>query len=214
MTDPHDECGCQEYRELSRRGFVTAGLNVAALALPSGMPGVAPGGALGAVSQQFARRDRLDLHARRRRRALARRPVRRRRVLLGAPDHRHSSPPTPLRSSAGSPLDNFFMLPQGMAGLRPAYLANQLLIVHATGQSATNSRSHFEAERYLEAGKPADYGIATGWLARHLLTSAPVKPTAPLRGISLGWGGDAPHAHRGPQDAPHSAAGELPALRA
>ncbi|MBK6458226.1 MAG: hypothetical protein IPF87_19440 [Gemmatimonadetes bacterium] len=106
------------------------------------------------------------------------------------------------------------MLPQGMAGLRPAYLANQLLIVHATGQSATNSRSHFEAERYLEAGKPADYGIATGWLARHSAHLGAGQANGAAARDLVRVGGDAPHAHRGPQDAPHPAAGELPALRA
>ena len=188
MTDPHDECGCQEYRELSRRGFVTAGLNVMALALPSGMPGWLPevrwaqsaNSSRDVIVSIFMRggADGLSLVA----------PFGDAAYYSGRPTIAIPRPDA-ASQQRGIALDNFFMLPQGMAGLRPAYLANQLLIVHATGQSATNSRSHFEAERYLEAGKPADYGIATGWLARHLLTSAPVKPTAPLRGISLGWGG-------------------------
>lgn len=189
MTDHPEDCGCQEYRELSRRSFMgAAGLQVAALAMPAGTPSWLPQVRYAASANSsrdvlvsiFMRggADGLTLVA-----------------PFGDPAYYTGRPsiavPRPDASSAqrGIALDNFFMLPQGMAGLRPAYLANQLLVVHATGQATTNSRSHFEAERYLESGKPADYSIATGWLARHLMTSAPLNPAAPLRGISLGWGG-------------------------
>ena len=184
MTDFQDD-GCNEYRELSRRGFVTAtGLNMAALAIPSWVPSMrfaaTANSSRDVIVSIFMRggADGLTLVA-----------------PFGDPAYYSGRPsiavPRPDSSSAqrGIALDNFFMLPPGMAGLRPAYLANQLLMVHATGQATTNTRSHFEAERYLEAGKPSDYSIATGWLARHLMTSAPMKPTAPLRGLSLSGGG-------------------------
>ncbi|MFN8861062.1 MAG: DUF1501 domain-containing protein [Gemmatimonas sp.] len=87
----------------------------------------------------------------------------------------------------GTALDDFFMLPPGMAALLPAYRAGQLAIVHAAGQRYTTSRSHFEAEIYLENGKP-DYAIETGWLARHLASSEPLDPSAPLRAISVTGG--------------------------
>jgi len=184
MSDRPDDCGCTEYRALSRRGFVTSGLHVAALALPAWMPDVryAPSenSSRDVIVSVFLRggADGLTLVA-----------------PFGDPAYYSGRPsiaiPRPDSSSAqkGTALDQFFMLPPGMAGLRPPYLANQLLLVHATGQATTNTRSHFEAERYLEAGKPSDYTVATGWLARHLLTSAPVRATAPLRGVSLSWGG-------------------------
>jgi uncharacterized protein (DUF1501 family) len=41
----------------------------------------------------------------------------------------------------------------------------------------------------MEAGKPSDYSLATGWLARHLMTSSPARAHAPLRAVSLSWGG-------------------------
>jgi uncharacterized protein (DUF1501 family) len=92
-------------------------------------------------------------------------------------------------------LDNFFMFPQAMAGgtpagtggLMPAFLAQDLLIVHATGQ-LNNSRSHFDAQRYMEVGKPVDPSLVTGWLGRHLASIPPLSPTAPLRGIGLSSG--------------------------
>lgn len=183
-----ENCGCAEYQELSRRGFVTqAGMGmagVAALALPDWMPSVrfaeSQNSSRDIIVSVFMRggADGLTLVA-----------------PFGDPDYYAGRPaiavPRPDSSSPnkGTALDNFFMLPPAMLGLRPAYLANQLLCVHATGQSTNNSRSHFEAERYIEAGKPLDYSIGTGWLARHLMTSPPVRATAPLRGIAIGWGG-------------------------
>jgi uncharacterized protein (DUF1501 family) len=185
MAHEEQDCGCSEYRELSRRGFaVTAGFNVAALAIPAWMPemrfAASEDTSRDVIVSIFMRggADGLTLVA-----------------PFGDPAYYTGRPgiavPRPDSSSParGIALDSFFMLPQGMAALQPAYLANQFLVVHATGQATTNTRSHFEAERYLEAGKPSDYSIGTGGLARHLMTSAPVVPTAPMRGISLGSGG-------------------------
>ena len=184
MTNSEDDCGCNEYRELSRRGFVTAGLNVAALALPAWMPDVrfaaSASSTRDVIVSVFLRggADGLTLVA-----PFGDPAYYTGRATIAVPRPDSSSP------VRGTALDGFFMLPPGMTGLRPAYLANQLLAVHATGQATTNTRSHFEAERYLESGKPSDYSVATGWLARHLMTSTPMKPTAPLRGVSLSWGG-------------------------
>lgn len=183
---PNDEpCGCSEYQELSRRSFMTAaGLSVAALALPEWLPQTtfAPSASTtrDVIISVFMRggADGLTLVA----------PFGDADYYAGRPSIAVPRPDSssPLRGTA---LDTFFMLPPGMSGLMPAYLAQQLAIVHATGQKGTNTRSHFDAERFMEAGKPLDYTLATGWLARHLMTSAPAKADAPLRGIALGWGG-------------------------
>jgi uncharacterized protein (DUF1501 family) len=79
------------------------------------------------------------------------------------------------------------MFPQGMAGLVPAYQAQDLLLVHATGQLNV-SRSHFDAQRYMEVGKPVDPSLVTGWLGRHLASIPPLNPTAPLRAIGVANG--------------------------
>ncbi|MEI6740688.1 MAG: DUF1501 domain-containing protein [Gemmatimonadaceae bacterium] len=89
----------------------------------------------------------------------------------------------------GLALDDFFMLPAALQALVPAYRAGNLLALQAVGQMATKTRSHFEAERYLEVGKPEDLSVDSGWVARHLQTSAPLLPGAPLRGIALAGGG-------------------------
>jgi uncharacterized protein (DUF1501 family) len=104
--------------------------------------------------------------------------------------------PRPDSSSTnkGIDLDGFFMFPQAMAGgaagtggLIPAFKASDLLIVHATGQ-LNNSRSHFDAQRYMEVGKPVDPSLVTGWLGRHLASIPPLKPDAPLRGLGVAAG--------------------------
>jgi len=104
--------------------------------------------------------------------------------------------PRPDSSAAtkGINLDGFFMFPQAMAGnaagtggLIPAFTATDLLIVQATGQ-LNNSRSHFDAQRYMEVGKPVDPNLVTGWLGRHLASMPPIKSDALLRGIGVSSG--------------------------
>lgn len=185
MTTHDSECGCGEYQELSRRGFLLAsGASAGALLLPEWMPQVSY-----AESENTSRDVIVSVFMRGGADGLT----------LVAPfedaDYYRGRPgiavPRPDSSAAnrGTALDNFFMFPPGMVGLLPAWQAQNLAIVHATGQMATNSRSHFEAERYMEAGKPNDYSLVSGWLARHLASSAPMRAGAPLRALALGWGG-------------------------
>jgi uncharacterized protein (DUF1501 family) len=94
-----------------------------------------------------------------------------------------TSVPAAQRATA---LDNFFALPPAMLGLLPAYLATDLLIVHATGL-LDKSRSHFDAQRWMEVGKK-DAVTVTGWLGRHLATVPPMRSDALLRGIGLSSG--------------------------
>lgn len=80
-------------------------------------------------------------------------------------------------------LDGFFGLPQAMAPLAPLFASKNLLIVHQTGQT-NNTRSHFEAQHYMEVGK-ADMMLWTGWMGRHLSSVAESTPGAALRAIAL-----------------------------
>lgn len=96
------------------------------------------------------------------------------------------------RPDSGDPnraidLDGFFGLAPTMAALVPGFLDGKLLIVHAAG-STDPSRSHFDAQRFMEVGKPNDSSIATGWLGRHLATIDPLDPTALLRGVGINTG--------------------------
>jgi uncharacterized protein (DUF1501 family) len=74
-----------------------------------------------------------------------------------------------------------------LAPLLPAYAAGHLLPMHAVGQTFV-SRSHFDAQRFMEVGKPNDVNFVTGWLGRHLAMMPPVRTTAPLRALGLSSG--------------------------
>ena len=87
----------------------------------------------------------------------------------------------------GVALDDRFAFPQAMSALMPAYRAGHLLAIQATG-SIDPSRSHFDAQRYMEVGKPADATIATGWLGRHLAAVEPMRTNAPLRALGISSG--------------------------
>ena len=84
-------------------------------------------------------------------------------------------------------LDNFFGFAPALAPLLPAYAAGHLLPMHAVGQTFV-SRSHFDAQRFMEVGKPNDVNFVTGWLGRHLAMMPPVRTTAPLRALGLSSG--------------------------
>jgi uncharacterized protein (DUF1501 family) len=184
MDDQHDaDCGCQEYNELSRRQFISSAAGVSAAAFfPAWLPKVVLAESYVAnrdiIVSIFQRggADGLSLC-----------------VPFGDPAYYTSRTsiavprPDSTAPTKGIALDNFFAFPQAMAGLVPAFQAGELLVTHATG-SLNNSRSHFDAQRYMEVGKPADPNLVTGWLGRHLATMPPVRSTAPLRALGLSNG--------------------------
>ena len=183
--ETHDACdtGCTEYQTLSRRQFVGAAAAGGATAFfPAWLPKVvlaqSSASTRDIIVSIFMRggTDGLSLC-----------------VPFGDANYYASRStiaiPRPDSTSAnkGIALDNFFAFPQAMAGLMPAYTAQDLLVVHATG-SLNNSRSHFDAQRYMEVGKPADPSLVTGWLGRHLASMPPLRTTAPLRALGLANG--------------------------
>jgi uncharacterized protein (DUF1501 family) len=64
-------------------------------------------------------------------------------------------------------LDGFFGLHPSLASFKPLYDHGQLAIVHAAG-SPDMSRSHFDAQDYMESGTPGVKSTADGWLNRAL----------------------------------------------
>ncbi|MEQ1934740.1 MAG: DUF1501 domain-containing protein [Fimbriimonadaceae bacterium] len=86
-------------------------------------------------------------------------------------------------------LDGFFGISPAFQPLKDIYDDEKLLFVHATGAAKTTwTRSHFDAMRWHELGKPDDISLGSGWLGRHLNTSSPSVVNAPLRGISMSYG--------------------------
>jgi len=81
-------------------------------------------------------------------------------------------------------LDGFFGLHPSLAPLKPMFDANQLAIVHAVG-SPDPTRSHFDAQDYMESGTPGRKATSDGWLNRALPVSADTRPS-PVRAVSMG----------------------------
>jgi len=75
--------------------------------------------------------------------------------------------PAPGRGEATIDLDGFFGLHPALAPLRPAWDDRRLAVVHACGSPDT-TRSHFDAQDYMESGTPGVKSTPDGWLARGL----------------------------------------------
>jgi len=64
-------------------------------------------------------------------------------------------------------LDGYFGLHPSLAAFKPLWDSKRLAIVHASG-SPDNTRSHFDAQDYMESGTPGVKSTADGWLNRYL----------------------------------------------
>jgi uncharacterized protein (DUF1501 family) len=62
-------------------------------------------------------------------------------------------------------LDGFFALHPSLAPLIPLWQARTLAVVHACGSPDT-TRSHFDAQDYMESGTPGVKSTPDGWLGR------------------------------------------------
>src|SRR5688500_13059369 len=184
----HEDCyACNEYNELSRRQFIAgaaavAGMGVFEPIFPAWLPKVVLAESADTtrdvIVSVFLRggADGLSLCV----------PFFDANYYAGRPTIAIPRPDS-AGANRGIALDDRFAFPQAMNGLIPAYRAGNLLVVHATG-SIDPSRSHFDAQRFMEVGKPRDPNIATGWLGRHLASTAPMRTNAPLRALGLSSG--------------------------
>src|SRR5688500_1528999 len=88
--------------------------------------------------------------------------------------------PQPTRGAAGGAidLDGFFGLHPALAPFKPLYDRGLLAPVHAVG-SPSATRSHFDAQDYMEPGTPDRKGTADGWLNRYLATHGTREACAP-----------------------------------
>jgi uncharacterized protein (DUF1501 family) len=127
-------------------------------------------------------------------------------------------PPLPGQPNGLHDLGGFYGLHPALAGLYTMYQAGELLAVHAAAGSY-RSRSHFEAQDYLESG--ADQRLTSGWLNRAVASMPPsASPTgpAPTVGRALAVGVTVPLLLRGSASvaswAPHGFASPSPDLYA
>jgi len=100
-------------------------------------------------------------------------------------------------------LDGFFGLHPQMVAFKPLYDQGHLAIIHAAG-SPDSTRSHFDAQDYMESGTPGVKSTEDGWLNR-ALSNGPApegsdgKPSA-FRAVALGT------------QVPRTLAGKVPAI--
>ncbi len=103
-------------------------------------------------------------------------------------------------------LDGFFGLHPSLAALKPIYAQRQLAIVHACG-SPDGTRSHFDAQDYMESGTPGVKSTTDGWLNRALQAedlrhrcAGTCEAHTAFRALALG------------SDVPRTLAGKIPAI--
>jgi uncharacterized protein (DUF1501 family) len=80
-------------------------------------------------------------------------------------------------------LDGFFGMHPRLAPLKPLYDAQQLAVVHASG-SHDGTRSHFDAQDYMESATPGVKSTQDGWLNRYLHAREHEAAT-PFRAVAL-----------------------------
>jgi uncharacterized protein (DUF1501 family) len=92
-------------------------------------------------------------------------------------------PPGGGDAAAAQDLDGFFALHPALEPLMPMWRTRALAVVHACG-SPDRTRSHFDAQDYMESGTPGVKSTPDGWLARAVGTRA--APSSPFRAVALG----------------------------
>ena len=108
-------------------------------------------------------------------------------------------------------LDGFFGLHPAMASFQPLYRQGHLAIVHATG-SPDGTRSHFDAQDYMESGTPGLKSTRDGWLNRALQAEDAVQAQALRHAKQQAQAHTAFRAVALGTDLPRTLAGSIPAL--
>src|SRR5215813_14132180 len=92
-------------------------------------------------------------------------------------------PPSHGESERASDLDGFFAFHPSLAPLLPLWRNRSLAVIHACGSPDT-TRSHFDAQDYMETGTPGVKSTRDGWLAR--AAAARTTRPSPFRAVALG----------------------------
>ena len=85
--------------------------------------------------------------------------------------------------NAAIDLDGFFGFNPRLQPLKPFWDSRQLAIIDACG-SPDNTRSHFDAQDYMETATPGNKSTADGWLNRYL-QARKLEDATPFRAVSL-----------------------------
>lgn len=96
-------------------------------------------------------------------------------------------------------LDGFFGLHPAMTAFKPLFDQGHLAIVHAAGSPDT-TRSHFDAQDYMESGTPGVKSTPDGWLNRALQAEMLRGKASAFRAVALGT------------EVPRTLQGKIPAI--
>src|SRR5947209_446641 len=88
------------------------------------------------------------------------------------------------RSDSAIDLDGYFGLHPSLSPLELLFHKHQLVIVHAAG-SPDPTRSHFDAQDFMESGTPGRTATEDGWLNR-ALENVPEENASPFRAVAIG----------------------------
>ena len=172
---------------MTRRNFIqTAGLGVAAIGTSSLMPNILTGfsGSVSADAKtktsskvlvclfQRGAADGLNIVV-----PFTERSYYDLRPTLAIPEPKSGNP------KAAINLDGKFGFHPTLAPLKPYFDKGQLAVIHAAG-SPDATRSHFDAQDYMESGTPGRKSTTDGWLNRYLAASVEPGDT-PFRGVAL-----------------------------
>jgi uncharacterized protein (DUF1501 family) len=108
-------------------------------------------------------------------------------VPFGEADYYRARPsiaiPRPNSQDGAVDLDGFFGFNPRLSPLKPLWNRRDLAIVHACG-SPDSTRSHFDAQDYMETGTPGVKTTSDGWLNRYLQVREAEAATA-FRAVAL-----------------------------
>ncbi|HNQ14774.1 MAG TPA: hypothetical protein PKM58_04370, partial [Pyrinomonadaceae bacterium] len=91
--------------------------------------------------------------------------------------------PKPGANDGAVNLDGYFGLHPSLSPLESLWKSKQLAVIHAAG-SPNNTRSHFDAQDYMESGTPGNKGTVNGWLNR-ALQSSQSKTDSAFRAVAM-----------------------------
>lgn len=89
----------------------------------------------------------------------------------------------PGKTDGAVDLDGFFGLHPSLQPLEAFWKDKKLAVIHGSG-SPDNTRSHFDAQDYMESGTPGNKGTSDGWLNR-VLQGINEKEASPFRAVSM-----------------------------
>ncbi|WP_353931043.1 DUF1501 domain-containing protein [Okeanomitos corallinicola TIOX110] len=90
--------------------------------------------------------------------------------------------PQPGKTGGVIDLDGRFGLHPALSSLTPLWQKNTLAFVHACGLNDP-TRSHFDAQKYMESGTPGNKGTRDGWMNRLL---GVIAKKTPVQAVTVG----------------------------